>query len=69
MRKQERLMPDGSIKVFTVKRLSDRHSERVAERFRNRGRGYAKQPKRHKSDIVSPLGLPTSSRMPGDERV
>jgi len=69
MRKQERLMPNGEIKVFTVKRLSDRHSEKVAERFRDRGRGYAKRRKRHVSDIVSPLGLRSDSRMPGDERI
>lgn len=69
MRKVERIQPDGSVQVFTVKRLSDRHSEKVAERYRNRGRGYAKQPKRHKSDIHSPKGLPTCSRMPGDERI
>jgi hypothetical protein len=69
MRKQERLMPNGEIKVFTVKRLSDRHSEKVAERFRSKGRGYAKSGKRHVSDIVSPLGLRSDSRMPGDERI
>jgi hypothetical protein len=68
MRKQERLMPNGEIKVFRVKRLSDRHSEKVAERYRNRGRGYAKRGKRHVSDIVSPLGLRSNSRMLGDER-
>jgi hypothetical protein len=68
MRKVERLMPNGEIKVFRVKRLSDAHSEKVAERYRNRGRGYAKRGKRHVSDIVSPLGLRSNSRMLGDER-
>jgi len=68
MRKVERIQPDGSVKVFTVKRLSDAHSAKVAERFRSRGRGYAKRAARHKTDIISPLGLPTSSRQRGDER-
>lgn len=69
MRKVERVMPDGSVKVFRVKRLGDGHSKHVAERFRSKGRGYAKRGARHKSDIVSPKGLPTYSRMPGDERI
>jgi hypothetical protein len=68
MRKVERIQPDGSVQVFTVKRLSNRHSEKVAERFRSKGRGYAKRGKRHVTDIVSPLGLRCNSRMPGDER-
>jgi hypothetical protein len=68
MRKVERIQPDGSVQVFTVKRLSNRHSEKVAERYRDRGRGYAKRGKRHVTDIVSPLGLRSNSRMPGDER-
>ena len=69
MRKVERIQPDGSVKVFTVKRLGDGHSAKVAERYRSKGRGYAKRGARHKSDIVSPKGLPTDSRMPGDERI
>lgn len=69
MRKVERIQPDGSVQVFTVKRLGDGHSAKVAERFRSKGRGYAKRAARHKSDIVSPLGLPTSSRHAGDERI
>jgi hypothetical protein len=69
MRKVERIQPDGSVQVFTVKRLSNRHSEKVAERFRSKSRGYAKRGKRHVSDIVSPLGLRSDSRMPGDERI
>lgn len=68
MRKRE-VTIDGEVKVFRVKRLSDRHSKNVAEVYRSKGRGYAKQPKRHKSDIHSPKGLPTCSRMPGDERI
>ena len=69
MRKVERIQPDGSVQVFTVKRLGDGHSAKVAERFRSKGRGYAKRGARHKSDIVSPLGLPTQSRHAGDERI
>jgi hypothetical protein len=30
MRKVERIQPDGSVKVFTVKRLGDGHSAKVA---------------------------------------
>jgi hypothetical protein len=63
------MVVNGEVKIFTVKRLGDGHSAKVAERFRSKGRGYAKRGARHKSDIVSPLGLPTSSRMPGDERI
>jgi len=54
---------------FKVKRLSNRHSENVAKQFASKGRGYARKPKAHVSDIVSPKGLPTSSRQPGDERI
>ena len=67
MRKRE-VIVDGEVKVFRVKRLSDRHSTNVAAKFGSRSRGYAKRGKRHVTDIVSPLGLPTSSRVPGDER-
>ena len=67
MRKRE-VTIDGEVKVFRVKRLSNRHSENVAKMFASQGRGYAKQRKRHVTDIVSPKGLPTDSRMPGDER-
>ena len=69
MRKVERVQPDGSIRIFTVKRLGDGHSAKVAARFASKGRGYAKRGARHKTDIVSPRGLPTDSRMPGDERI
>ena len=67
MRNRE-VIVDGEVKVFRVKRLSDRHSTNVAAKFASRGRGYAKRGKRHVTDIVSPLGLPTSCRMPGDDR-
>ena len=69
MRKVERVQPDGSIRIFTVKRLSDRHSTNVAAKFASKSRGYAKRGAKHKTDIVSPKGLPTGSRMPGDERI
>jgi hypothetical protein len=68
MRKRE-VIVDGEVKLFRVKRLSDRHSENVAKMFASQGRGYAKRQARHKTDIVSPKGLPTDSRMPGDERI
>lgn len=51
---------------FTVKRLSSKHSERVAARYASKGKGYARKPKAHVSDIVSPKGLPTDSRIGGD---
>ena len=55
-------------RVYDVIVYDDVHSEAVAKRFAATGRGYAKRGKRHVSDIVSPLGLPTNCRMPGDER-
>jgi hypothetical protein len=67
MRKRE-VIVDGEVKVFRVKRLSNRHSENVAKMFASQGRGYAKRGKRHVTDIVSPLGLRSNSRMTGDER-
>jgi len=67
MRKRE-VIVDGEVKVFRVKRLSNRHSENVAKMFASQGRGYAKRSKRHVTDIVSPLGLRSNSRMTGDER-
>ena len=67
MRKRE-VIVDGEVKVFRVKRLSDRHSTNVAAKFASRSRGYAKKPKAHVTDIVSPLGLPTDSRH-GDDRL
>ena len=67
MRKRE-VIVDGEVKVFRVKRLSDRHSTNVAAKFAARGRGYAKKPKAHVTDIVSPLGLRSDSRH-GDDRL
>ena len=67
MRKRE-IIVDGEVKVFRVKRLSDRHSAHVAVKFASRGRGYAKKPKAHVTDIVSPLGLRSDSRH-GDDRL
>lgn len=49
---------------FTVKRLSSRHSERVAARYASKGKGYAKRGKRTGSE---PKGLPTSSRIGADQ--
>ena len=67
MRKRE-VIVDGEVKVFRVKRLSDRHSTNVAAKFASRGKGYAKKPKAHVTDIVSPLGLRSDSRH-GDDRL
>jgi len=67
MRKRE-VIVDGEVKVFRVKRLSDRHSTNVAAKFASRSRGYAKKPKAHVTDIVSPLGLRSDSRH-GDDRL
>jgi hypothetical protein len=52
-----------------VKRLSSKHSERIAAKYVSKSKGYARKPKAHVSDIVSPKGLPTSSRHAGDERI
>ena len=52
-------------KRYKVKRLSSRHSERVAARYASKGKGYAKKPS---GKSQPPKGLPTSSRLPGDER-
>lgn len=48
---------------FTVKRLSSRHSERVAARYASKGKGYAKRAKRTGN---APKGLPTCSRVGAD---
>jgi hypothetical protein len=69
MMRQREVIVDGEVKVFRVKRLSDRHSTNVAAKFASKSRGYAKRGAKHKTDIVSPKGLPTDSRMPGDERI
>jgi len=53
-------------KRYKVKRLSPKHSERIAARYASKPKGYAKKPS-HKS--APPKGLPTSSRLPGDARV
>lgn len=52
-------------KRYKVKRLSSRHSERVAAKYASKGKGYAKKPS---GKSQPPKGLPTSSRLPGDER-
>jgi hypothetical protein len=72
-RKQNRVIRETRVavigdRVYDVIVYDDVHSEAVAKRFAATGRGYAKRGKRHVSDIVSPKGLPTSSRMPGDDR-
>lgn len=54
---------------FTVKRLGGmRKARNQSKWYASMSPKAAKQPKRHRSDIVSPLGLPTSCRMKGDER-
>lgn len=50
-------------KRYKVKRLSSRHSERVAARYASKGKGYAKRAKRTGSE---PKGLPTDSRIGAD---
>lgn len=60
------VMIDG--RRWKVKRFSPKHSERVAAKYASKGKGYARKPKAHVSDIVSPKGLPTSGRLFGDER-
>lgn len=50
-------------KRYKVKRLSSRHSERVAARYASKGKGYAKRTKRTGSE---PKGLPTDSRIGAD---
>ena len=51
-------------KRYKVKRLSSRHSERVAARYASKGKGYAKRGKRTGGE---PKGLPTSSRIGADQ--
>ena len=53
-------------KRYKVKRLSPKHSERVAATYASKPKGYARKPKAHVSDIVSPKGLPTDSRIGAD---
>ena len=50
---------------FRVKRLSSKHSERVAKRHGSKAKGHARKAKQ---GSTPPVGLPTSSRLPGDPR-
>ena len=50
-------------KRWKVKRLSPKHSERVAAKYASKGKGYAKKAKRTSSE---PKGLPTDSRIGAD---
>ncbi len=50
-------------KRYKVKRLSSRHSERVAAMYASKPKGYAKKAKRTGSE---PKGLPTDSRIGAD---
>ena len=50
-------------KRYKVKRLSSRHSERVAAKYASKPKGYAKRAKRTGS---APKGLPTDSRIGAD---
>ena len=50
-------------KRWKVKRLSSKHSERVAAKFASKPKGFAKKAKRTGS---APKGLPTDSRLGGD---
>ena len=72
-RRQNRVIRETRVavigdRVYDVIVYDDVHSEKVAAQFAATGRGYAKRGKRHVTDIVSPKGLPTSCRMPGDDR-
>ena len=72
-RRQNRVIRETRVEVRNgesnnVIVYDDVHSVKVAKQFAATGRGYAKRGKRHVTDIVSPKGLPTSSRMPGDDR-
>ena len=72
-RRQNRVIRETRVEfrngvAYDVIVYDDVHSVKVAAQFAATGRGYAKRGKRHVTDIVSPKGLPTSSRMPGDDR-
>ena len=72
-RRQNRVIRETRVEfrngvAYDVIVYDDVHSVKVAARFAATGRGYAKRGKRHVTDIVSPLGLPTNCRMPGDDR-
>lgn len=55
------VMIDG--KRWKVKRLSSKHSERVAARYASKPKGYAKASKRESAE---PTGLRSDSRIGGD---
>ena len=72
-RRQNRVIRETRVEVrngesYNVIVYDDVHSVKVAAQFAATGRGYAKRGKRHVTDIVSPLGLPTNCRMPDDDR-
>ena len=72
-RRQNRVIRETRVEVrngesYNVIVYDDVHSVKVASQFAATGRGYAKRGKRHVSDIVSPLGLRSNERHPGDER-
>ena len=72
-RRQNRVIRETRVEVrngesYNVIVYDDVHSVKVASQFAATGRGYAKRGKRHVTDIVSPLGLPTNCRMPDDDR-
>ena len=52
-------------KRWKVKRLSSKHSERVAARYASKSKGYAK---RGKQTSAEPVGIRSDSRI-GDDRV
>ena len=58
------VMIDGQ--RFRVKRLSSKHSERIAAKYASKPKGYARKPKAHASDFDGPKGLPTDSRIGSD---
>lgn len=58
------VMIDGQ--RFRVKRLSSKHSERIAAKYASKPKGYARKPKAHASDFDGPKGLPTDSRLGAD---
>lgn len=72
-RRQNRVIRETRVEFrngesYNVIVYDDVHSVKVAAQFAATGRGYAKRGKRHVTDIVSPLGLPTNCRMPDDDR-
>ena len=72
-RRQNRVIRETRVEfrngvAYDVIVYDDVHSVKVAAQFAATGRGYAKRGKRHVTDIVSPLGLRTDSRL-GDDRL